>query len=74
MKTKEQPTKISKEDALTLENFALREELYQMQYREFKASRDAHAAGVRARYDMRECDTVDLVTLAITRAAAEAKD
>lgn len=66
---------LSKEDALTLDNFALRGSLLDMRCEkinaecaQFRAERDAHAQAIRLQYDLAEGDRVDTATGVITRA------
>ena len=62
------PEKISKEDALQLENFALRLESLEAQKVAAESQREAFAKALRDRYQLGDQDRLDLRTLAIVRA------
>lgn len=59
--------KISKEDALTLENFGLKAQMLEM-------ARAAFMADVKARYKLEDGDSVNPQTLEITRAVKPAEE
>lgn len=61
------PEKISKEDALQLENFALKLEA-------IEAQREAFMSGMRERYHLGDQDRIDMRTLTIMRAPVPAPE
>lgn len=72
---KQYKDKLSDEDRLALDNFALRDQLYQLrcdainsEIARFRAERDAHSAVLRERYGFEDGDQLDVSTGAITRA------
>ncbi len=62
------PEKISREDALQLENFALRMEALQSQQAATEAQREGFMRTMRDRYHLGEQDKIDLRSLEIKRA------
>jgi len=67
------PEKISKEDALQLENFALRLEALESQKAATEAQREGFARGLRDRYHLGEQDRINMQSLEITRAPKPAE-
>lgn len=60
--------KITNEERLQLENFALRLEALEAQRVATESQREAFTRGMRDRYQLGERDQIDLRTLAIIRA------